>query len=173
MSKQAECEIWLREVSRQRPKAADVATLVALVAELASLLAEDAEGVRSEGRQVNACLRCGQIARWATDCPLPSAKRARDDGHSSSSLQGVEFDASTDDAWSVPFEERCVKVATALGHLRRFLLPGSTALLDNGATSLMCGHLTLERYSHEFKAAGFVEELRTLTCALLACGLEM
>ena len=59
--KQAECEIWLREVSRQRPKAADVATLIALVAELASRLAEDAE----EGGEVGVTSSERVFAMWS------------------------------------------------------------------------------------------------------------
>ena len=55
----------------------------------------------------------------------------------------------------IRLDERCVTVGKALGHLHRSVLSASTAILDNGATSLLCGHLTLLPCSHELVTAGF------------------
>ena len=98
-------------------------------------------------------------------CPFPSAKRARDDGHASPSMQAVVFDSVAD-------ESVFVKVELMLGYLRRSLLPASTANVDNGATSLMHGHVKLQRYSHEIVTPCFVCELGALPVRVPFC-LEM
>ena len=137
-----------RRVVAIRPKAAE-RTQVAVEARLASLpgLDENGKGKGSgdtpSGSHTpsNTSLRCGQVGHWTKDCPFPPAKRARDDGQSSLSVQAVMFDTD-DDIRSIRLEESCVAVDTALGHLRRSLLTASTATMDQRASKRWQQHYT-------------------------------
>ena len=82
-------------------------------------------------------------------------------------MQLVQFDAFSDEIRDAQLDKKCDDIESALGQLRRSTLLASTAILDNGATSLMCGHLTLQRYLRELEAAGLQGELRAYPCARL------
>ena len=98
--------------------------------------------------------------KTAQNHPNPKPARENDGG----AMQLVAFDAFTDCVRSELLERRSAEVEDALGELHRASLPASTAILDNGATSLMMGHKTLQRYGRELEAAGVTGDMRVYPC---------
>ena len=102
-----------RSVAAARPKAADVATLVAVVAELVSPLVLEIHDEKREGQEKRQFLtlprtRVCEVAQSIINprtARSPSATQARDDGQAFPALQPVVFDTLTGDIRSTRLKQ--------------------------------------------------------------------